>query len=126
MPVTEEIETVIIVGLPDASVKESKERVSAALYSIGFPVVDSKVVINLSPAEQKKNGPLFDLPIAIGILKELKRHSHSSCLVKRDKKAVQESIILSIEEQTDRKSFTIMKIGFNSFKPSKSTQPCTR
>ncbi|WP_394172364.1 YifB family Mg chelatase-like AAA ATPase [Guptibacillus hwajinpoensis] len=70
--VTEGIETVIIVGLPDASVKESKERVSAALYSIGFPLVDSKVVINLSPAEQKKNGPLFDLPIAIGILKELK------------------------------------------------------
>ncbi|MGE6203842.1 YifB family Mg chelatase-like AAA ATPase [Guptibacillus hwajinpoensis] len=70
--VTEGIEIVIIVGLPDASVKESKERVSAALYSIGFPLVDSKVVINLSPAEQKKNGPLFDLPIAIGILKELK------------------------------------------------------
>ena len=70
--VTEGIETVIIVGLLDASVKESKERVSAALYSIGFPLVDSKVVINLSPAEQKKNGPLFDLPIAIGILKELK------------------------------------------------------
>ncbi|MBN8209844.1 YifB family Mg chelatase-like AAA ATPase [Bacillus sp. NTK071] len=70
--ITEGIETVIIVGLPDASVKESKERVSAALYSIGFPLVDSKVVINLSPAEQKKYGPLFDLPIAIGILKEIK------------------------------------------------------
>ncbi|KUP05308.1 magnesium chelatase [Bacillus coahuilensis m2-6] len=67
--VTEALESIVIVGLPDASVKESKERVSAALYSLGFPLVDKKVIINLSPAEQKKNGPLFDLPIAIGILR---------------------------------------------------------
>ncbi|MBU9711694.1 YifB family Mg chelatase-like AAA ATPase [Evansella tamaricis] len=67
--VKEGIESFIIVGLPDASVKESRERVSAALYSMGFPIVDLKVVINLSPAEVKKNGPLFDLAIAIGVLK---------------------------------------------------------
>lgn len=54
--VTEGIESVIIVGLPDASVKESKERVSAALHHMGFPLIDQKVVINLSPAEHKKNG----------------------------------------------------------------------
>ncbi|XQY91626.1 YifB family Mg chelatase-like AAA ATPase [Metabacillus sp. HB246100] len=63
------IETMIIVGLPDASVKESKERVSAALHSLGFSLVDMKVTINLSPAEQKKNGPLFDLAIAVAVLK---------------------------------------------------------
>ncbi|WP_332628457.1 YifB family Mg chelatase-like AAA ATPase [Halalkalibacter flavus] len=63
------IESIVVVGLPDASVKESKERVSAALHSMGFPLVDKKVVVNLSPAEQKKNGPLFDLAIAFGILK---------------------------------------------------------
>ncbi|MBB5174585.1 magnesium chelatase family protein [Texcoconibacillus texcoconensis] len=63
------LESIVIVGLPDASVKESKERVSATLHSMGFPLVDMKVVINLSPAEQKKNGPLFDLAIALGVLK---------------------------------------------------------
>jgi magnesium chelatase family protein len=63
------MESIVIVGLPDASVKESKERVSAALRSIGFPLIDMKVVMNLSPAEQKKNGPLFDLAIALCVLK---------------------------------------------------------
>lgn len=63
------IESIVIVGLPDASVKESKERVSVALHSMGFSIVDMKVIINLSPAEQKKNGPLFDLAIALGVLK---------------------------------------------------------
>ncbi|PGT89041.1 YifB family Mg chelatase-like AAA ATPase [Bacillus sp. AFS040349] len=67
--VKEGLETMIIVGLPDASVKESKERVAAALHSLGFSLVDMKVTINLSPAEQKKNGPLFDLAIAVGVLK---------------------------------------------------------
>lgn len=61
-------DSIVIVGLPDASVKESKERVTAALHTLGFPLVEKKVIINLSPAEQKKNGPLFDLAIAIGIL----------------------------------------------------------
>jgi magnesium chelatase family protein len=64
-------ESVIIVGLPDASVKESRERVVAALSYFGVDVTDQKMVVNLSPAEQKKNGPLFDLAIAIAALKEL-------------------------------------------------------
>lgn len=61
----------VIVGLPDASVKESRERVIAALSHFDMDVTDQKVVVNLSPAEQKKNGPLFDLAIAIAALKEL-------------------------------------------------------
>jgi magnesium chelatase family protein len=66
--VKEGFESIVIVGLPDASVKESKERVTAALHTLGFPLLEKKVIINLSPAEQKKNGPLFDLGIALGIL----------------------------------------------------------
>ncbi|MDQ0415698.1 magnesium chelatase domain-containing protein [Mesobacillus stamsii] len=62
------VEGVSIVGLPDASVKESKDRVMAALYANDCQLPDKKVVINLSPAEQKKNSPIFDL--AIGIMKE--------------------------------------------------------
>lgn len=61
----------LIVGLPDTSVKESKERVTSALHSIGSKIVDQKTIVNLSPAEQKKNGPIFDLPMAIGILKSI-------------------------------------------------------
>jgi magnesium chelatase family protein len=63
------LESMVVVGLPDASVKESKQRVSAALHSIGCPLAEKRVLINLSPAEQRKNGPLFDLAIAIGVLK---------------------------------------------------------
>jgi magnesium chelatase family protein len=64
-------ESMVIVGLPDASVKESRERVLSALSHFGVDVTDQKVVVNLSPPEQKKNGPLFDLAIAIAALKEL-------------------------------------------------------
>ncbi|TFJ92116.1 YifB family Mg chelatase-like AAA ATPase [Lentibacillus salicampi] len=64
------VEGVHIVGLPDASVKESKDRVMAALYANDCEVPDKKIVINLSPAEQKKNSPIFDLAMAIGIMKE--------------------------------------------------------
>lgn len=64
------IEGVSIVGLPDASVKESKDRVMAALYANDCLVPDKKIVVNLSPAEEKKNSPIFDLAMAIGIMKE--------------------------------------------------------
>lgn len=64
-------ESMSIVGLPDTSVKESRERVLAALTHFGIDVTDQKIIVNLSPSEQKKNGPLFDLAMAIAILKEL-------------------------------------------------------
>ncbi len=57
-----------IVGLPDSAVKESKERVRAALGNSGFEFPSGKIVVNLSPADVKKEGASFDLPIAIGIL----------------------------------------------------------
>lgn len=64
-------ETMVIVGLPDASVKESRERVLASIAYFDLDVTDKKVVVNLSPSDQKKNGSLFDLAIAIAALKEL-------------------------------------------------------
>ena len=58
-----------IVGLPDAAVNESKERVRAAIKNCGFFFpYDKRVTINLAPADVRKAGPSFDLPIAIGIL----------------------------------------------------------
>ena len=57
-----------IVGLPDASVKESRERVRAALKNNGFPFPGERLTVNLAPADIKKEGPSYDLPIALGIL----------------------------------------------------------
>ena len=57
-----------IVGLPDASVKESRERVRAALKNGGFQFPAERLTVNLAPADLKKEGPSYDLPIALGIL----------------------------------------------------------
>jgi len=57
-----------IVGLPDSAVKESLDRTESAIKANGFHMPRTKVVINLSPADLKKTGAAFDLPIAIGIL----------------------------------------------------------
>lgn len=57
-----------IVGLPDAAVKESQERVRSAIIQSGFNIGRSKVVINMAPADVKKEGAAYDLPIAVAIL----------------------------------------------------------
>ena len=57
-----------IVGLPDASVKESRERVRAALKNSGFTYPNGRITVNLAPADLKKEGPAYDLPIALGLL----------------------------------------------------------
>jgi len=57
-----------IVGLPDAAVKESIDRVRSALANCGYPYPRTASVVNLAPADIKKEGPSFDLPIALGML----------------------------------------------------------
>ena len=57
-----------IVGLPDVSIKESKERVRTAIKNSGIEFPSRRIVVNLAPADSRKEGPFFDLPIAIGIL----------------------------------------------------------
>src|ERR1041385_8189246 len=59
---------IVIVGLPDAAVKESRDRVSTALINSGFKFLLGRTTINLAPADVKKEGPSFDLPIAVGTL----------------------------------------------------------
>ncbi|MCP4690799.1 MAG: YifB family Mg chelatase-like AAA ATPase, partial [Desulfobacterales bacterium] len=56
------------VGLPEAAVKESKERVKAAINNSGYTFPDDRITVNLAPADIKKEGTGFDLPIAVGIL----------------------------------------------------------
>ena len=58
----------IIVGLPANAVKESRERVSAALINAGFVVPPRRITVNLAPADRRKEGTAFDLPIALGLL----------------------------------------------------------
>ena len=63
------IDTVIVgVGLPDAAVKESRDRVSTALTNSEFKPPMGRTTINLAPADVRKEGPHFDLPMALGIL----------------------------------------------------------
>lgn len=57
-----------VVGLPDTAVKESKERVRSAIKNSGFKFPNNKITVNLAPANVKKAGPNFDLPIAVAIL----------------------------------------------------------
>lgn len=57
-----------IVGLPDTAVKESSKRILTAIKNSGFQLPSKKITVNLAPADLKKEGTLFDLPIAIGIL----------------------------------------------------------
>ena len=57
-----------IVGLPGTSIKEAKERVKIAIKNAGIEFLSRKIVVNLSPANIRKEGSSFDLPIAVGIL----------------------------------------------------------
>lgn len=57
-----------IVGLPDAAVQEARERVRSAIRNSGFMFPNRRITVNLAPADLKKEGPAYDLPIAIGIL----------------------------------------------------------
>ena len=59
---------IVIVGLPDAAVKESRDRVMTALINSGFNFTFGRTTINLAPADVKKEGPSFDLPIAVGMV----------------------------------------------------------
>ncbi|MGQ0628633.1 MAG: YifB family Mg chelatase-like AAA ATPase [Phycisphaerales bacterium] len=63
-----ETPTSFVVGLPDAAVRESLQRVQAALHNCGYAQLPSRTVINLAPADVRKEGPLYDLPIAVGLL----------------------------------------------------------
>src|SRR5687767_811833 len=57
-----------MVGLPDSAVKESEQRVESAIKHIGYRMPRQKVVVNLAPADIRKEGSAYDLPIALGIL----------------------------------------------------------
>lgn len=59
-----------IVGLPDATVKESRDRIRSAIKHAGFPFPRTRITVNLAPADVKKQGPMFDLAVAVSVLLE--------------------------------------------------------
>lgn len=72
-----------IVGLPDAAVKEARDRIRAAIKNSGYAFPRGRVTVNLAPADVRKQGPLYDLPIALSILLstgEISRASVEICL----------------------------------------------
>lgn len=64
--------SLVIVGLPDAAVKESKDRVVTAIKNSGYATAGVRTTVNLAPGDLKKEGPMYDLPIALGLLQALK------------------------------------------------------
>lgn len=73
-----------IVGLPDTAVKESKDRVRSAIKNSGFTYPVSRITVNLAPADTKKEGPIYDLPILVGILlasEQINRIPENSCFI---------------------------------------------
>lgn len=76
--ITPGMPTFAVVGLPDLEVKESKERVVAAIRNSGFDFPLKRITVNLSPAELRKSGTHFDLPIALGIIAASKQMSDSA------------------------------------------------
>src|ERR1051326_7177462 len=69
-----------IVGLADSAVKESLQRIESTFKTNGFEVPRTKIVVNLAPADIKKSGTAFDLPIALGILGASKQIKNSDAL----------------------------------------------
>lgn len=72
-----------VVGLPDTAVKESAERVRSAMINSGYGFPDARILIGLAPADTQKTGPVYDLPIAIGLLRargELQTDDHADLL----------------------------------------------
>ena len=67
-----------MVGLPDASVRESRDRVRSAIRNSGFDFPHHRVTVNLAPADIRKAGASFDLPIALGVL------AATGCVTRRD------------------------------------------
>ena len=73
-----------IVGLPDAAIKEAKDRVRSAIKNSGFEFPVKRITINLAPADTKKEGSAYDLPIALGILaagKEIKENAFEDLII---------------------------------------------
>jgi magnesium chelatase family protein len=74
LPVTVEVDvgpglpSFVIVGLPDAAVQEARERVRSAIRNSGFDLPPRRIVVNLAPGDRRKEGPAFDLPIALAML----------------------------------------------------------
>jgi len=111
---------VVIVGLPDASVRESKDRVTTAIANAGFRWPRNRTTVNLAPADVKKEGPSFDLPIAIGMIaaaQEAKIPRLDRCLLvgelalNGEIRPVKGALAIALEARRLRKKAVILPIA---------------
>ncbi len=112
--------SIIVVGLPDAAVKESKDRVIAALSNSGYRWPRKRTTVNLAPADIRKQGPSFDLPIAIGMIatdREEEVSRLSRCAVAGelaltgDVRAIKGALPLTIEARARGKKAVILPLA---------------
>jgi magnesium chelatase family protein len=108
-----------IVGLPDTAIKESRQRIATALKNCGIKLPERKITVNLAPADLKKEGTLFDLPIAVGILV-------AGNYVEIDSNFLQETIILGelSLNGTIKRVKGVLPIAFDAHKLGKKRIIC--
>ena len=87
----------IIVGLPDNAVKESQQRIDSALREIGSRIPGKRVIINMAPADVKKEGSAYDLPLCIGILAA--NEQLSPCLLYTSKPLIAIKVWINYREE---------------------------
>jgi magnesium chelatase family protein len=112
--------SIIVVGLPDAAVKESKDRVIAALSNSGYRWPRKRTTVNLAPADIRKQGPSFDLPIALGMIaadreEELSRLSRCAVAgelaLTGEVRAIKGALPLTLEARKRGKKAVILPIA---------------
>ena len=103
-----------IVGLPDMAIKESAKRIHSALNNCGFKLPAKKIIVNLAPADLKKEGTFFDLPITLTILLALKT-------IKLSEQYLQETLFLGelALDGTVRRVKGVLAIAFDAKKMNK-------
>ena len=100
-----------IVGLPDVSVRESKERVKTAIKNSRVEFFSRKVIVNLAPVNTKKEGSIFDLPIAIGIMISMEAINFEKAEKKLDKTVVVGELSLRRKSLQNKWYFTDLHRG---------------
>ncbi len=111
---------IIVVGLPDASVRESRDRVTTAIANSGYRWPRSRTTVNLAPADVKKEGPSFDLPIAVGMIAVAEDADHprlDRCLIvgelglTGEVRAIKGALPIALEARRRRKKAIILPLA---------------
>ena len=110
-----------LVGLPDSAVKESQQRIEAALKNVGYKIPGKKIVINMAPADIRKEGSSYDLPLAMGILaasNQIKSDGINEIIVEQLSKALKYAGFEIIDLRTLYRCFRLKRLQGNEVRIS--------